>query len=108
MNIAKYLRGEHQHIGTSRVTPVKKEVKLQSPNDLMDKANTETLTWAKREIAALRQQLEEANSYYAGALLALRELKEVVPPKDWKQYAEAVLEASENRRIDAIAAGRKA
>lgn len=31
-----------------------------------------------------------------GALKALEELKEVVPPKDWKKYAQAVLDVESN------------
>lgn len=65
-----------------------------------DKANSQLreANWRLAEkAAALSGRLE-------GALLALRELREVVPPRDWSRYAQSVLELEQShphRAIDA-------
>lgn len=41
-------------------------------------------------------QTRDVFSRLTGALKALEELKEVVPPKDWKRYAESVLALEED------------
>lgn len=53
-----------------------------------------TLLHAAKE----REELEYTKGKLAGALAALRELKECVPPRDWNQYASAVLALDDRDR----------
>lgn len=40
----------------------------------------------------LQERAAELSSRLEGALTALREIQQVVPPRDWTRYAQAVLD----------------
>lgn len=59
----------------------------------------------KAETESLRTRADELESRLNGALGALRELREIVPPRDWKQYAQAVIELEDRSPARRLRAG---
>ena len=39
----------------------------------------------------LEKEINDLRSRYAGAIYAIQQLQEVVPPRDWKRYATCVM-----------------